>query len=86
MGKRISKRYQLFNRNLEEKIERTKKDIEKDKAFFQQKTNSNENKTNEKKKVSNTERNSNNINEGRTDTANPNRHNSYNYHHYRSRN
>ena len=50
MGKRISKRYQLFTRHLEEKIERTKKDIEKDKAFFQRKTNSNENKTNEKKK------------------------------------
>ena len=39
----------MFTRHLEEKKERTKKDIEKDKAFFQRKTNSNENKTNEKK-------------------------------------
>ena len=50
MGKRISKRYQLFTRHLEEKIGRTKKDIEKDKAFFQRKTNSNKKKTKKKKK------------------------------------
>ena len=67
------------------KIEGTKKAFEKDKAFIQRKTNSNENEINEENNVSTMERNSNIINEERRDTPNPNRHNSYNYNHYRSR-
>ena len=67
------------------KIEGTKKAFEKDKAFIQRKTNSNENEINEENNVSNMERNSNIINEERRDTPNPSRHNSYNYNHYRSR-
>ena len=51
-----------------------------------QKTDSNENKTNEENNVSDMEGNSNNINEERRDTPNPSRHNSYNYNHYKARN
>ena len=68
------------------KIEGPKKAFEKDKAFIQGKTNSNENKTNEENNASNMEGNNNSINEERRDTTNPSKHNSYNYNHYISRN
>ena len=64
-----------------------KKILRKTKHFFSEKPTQTKIKQMKKKtKISNTERNSSNINEGRTDPANPNRHNSDNYHHYRSRN
>ena len=43
----MSKRYQSVTGILEEKNRRNRKTFEKDKAFIQQKSNSNENKTNE---------------------------------------
>ena len=63
MGKRISKRHQSLTGHLEEKNRRNQKAFEKDKAFIQRKTNSNENKTNEENNVSNMEGNSSNTNE-----------------------
>ena len=81
--KEFQKDISLLQDLWKKKIEGTKKAFEKDKTLIQQKSNSNENKTNEEN-VSNTEGNDNDINEERRDTPNPWRHNSYNYNHYRS--
>ena len=73
MGKRISKRYQSLTGHLEKKLKGTKKAFEKDKAFIQQNSNSNETKTNEENNVSNTKANGNDISEERRDTPIPRR-------------